>query len=74
MSQKLSVNGFKWVEYIFEFNEGFIKSSNKKCKEEYFLEDDSQYRANLHNDQSELPTWIKIEKVEKITANLHDKH
>ena len=44
MSQKLSVNGFKWVEYIFEFNEG------------YFLEDDSQYRTNLHNDQSELPT------------------
>ena len=26
MSQKLSVNDFKWVENISEFNEGFIKS------------------------------------------------
>ena len=26
MSQKLSVNDFKWVENISEFNEAFIKS------------------------------------------------
>ena len=25
MSQKLLVNGFKWVEDLFEFNEDFIK-------------------------------------------------
>ena len=28
MSQKLPVNGFKWVECIAEFNEFFIKSYN----------------------------------------------
>ena len=29
MSQKLPVNGFKWVEDLSEFDEGFIKSYNE---------------------------------------------
>ena len=28
MSQKLPVNGFKWVDDLSEFNEDFIKSYN----------------------------------------------
>ena len=38
MSQKLSLNGFEWVEDISEFDESFIKSYNEESDEEYFLE------------------------------------
>ena len=49
MSQKLSVNDFKCVQDVFEFNEDFRKSYNDDCDEGYFLEDDVQYRKSLHN-------------------------
>ena len=35
MSQKMSVNNFKWVEGISEFNEDLIKSYNDKSDEGY---------------------------------------
>ena len=76
MSQKLSVNGFKWVVDLFEFNEDFIKSYNEKSNEEYFLEVDAQYPNNLHephNDLSFLPEIKKIHNVKKLVANLRDK-
>ena len=37
MLQKLPVNGFKWVEDLTEFDEGFIESYNEKVKDGYFL-------------------------------------
>ena len=37
MPQKLQVNDFKWVEYIFNFDERFIKSYSKESDEGYFL-------------------------------------
>ena len=40
MSQKLSVNSFKWVEDISGFNEDFIKSYNDNDDERYFFEVD----------------------------------
>ena len=76
MSQKLSVNEFQWVEDISEFNEDFIKSYNDQSEEGYFLEVGVEYPEilhNLHNDLSFLPEGMKIEKVEKLVANLHDK-
>ena len=57
MSQKLPLDNFKWAEG-------------------YFLELDVQYPENLHNLQNDLPFLsanLKIEKVERILANLHDK-
>ena len=38
MSQKLAVNDFKWLEDIFEFNEGFMKSYNDESNEGHFLD------------------------------------
>ena len=38
MSQKLPVNGFKWVEDIPKFNEDFMRNYNEKGNEGYFLE------------------------------------
>ena len=42
MSQKLSLNEFKFVENISEFDESFIKSYNKESDERYLLEVDIQ--------------------------------
>ena len=77
MSQKLPVNDFKLIEDISEFNEDFIKSYNDERDEGYFLEVDVQYPENLyilHIDLPFLPERIKIEKVENLVANLHDKN
>ena len=37
MSQKLPVNGFKWVEEPSQFNEDFIKTIMKKFMKDIFL-------------------------------------
>ena len=77
MSRKLHVQGFKWVEDLSEFDEGFIKSCNEKSKEGYFVEVDIQYLKNLHNVQIDLPFLperMNIEKVENLVANLHDEN
>ena len=76
MSQKLPVNKFEWIEDTSQFNEDFIKKYNEESDEEYFLEVDFQYPEKLHellNDSSFLPERMKIEKVEKLVTNLHDK-
>ena len=77
VSQKLSVNGFKWVEHLSEFDECFIKSCNEKSKEGCFLEVDIQNPEELHelhNDLPLLPERMKIGKVEELVTNLHDNN
>ena len=57
-------------------NEYFIKNYNEESHERYFLEVDLQYLDKLHelyNVLPFLPEKIKIEKVEKLVAKLHDK-
>ena len=74
---KASVNNFETIKGTFQFNEGFIKNYNEKSDEGYFLEIDIQYLEKLHelqNDLLFLPERIKIEKVGKLVANLHDKN
>ena len=74
---KASVNNFETIKDTFQFNEGFIKNYNEKSDEGYFLEIDIQYLEKLHelqNDLLFLPERIKIERVEKLVANLHDKN
>ena len=74
---KASVNNFERIKDTFQFNVGFIKNYNEKSDEGYFLEVDIQYLEKLHelqNDLLFLPERIKIEKVEKLVANLHDKN
>ena len=76
MSQKLPVNNFEWIEDTSQFNEDFIKNYNEESDKGYFLEVDVQYTEKLHelhNDLPFLPERMKIEKVEKLVANLHDK-
>ena len=76
MLQKLRVNNFEWVTDSSQFNEDFIKNYNEKSGKGYFIELDVQYHEKvheLHNDLPFLPESIKIEKVDKLIANLHDK-
>ena len=76
MSQKMPINGFKWLKYLSEFNENFIKSYNEKSNEEYVLKVDAQYPKNLHephNDLPFLPEIKKVDKVKNVVKNLHDK-
>ena len=46
MSQKLPVNGFKWVEELSRFNEVFIENYNENSDIGYFLEVDIDYPKN----------------------------
>ena len=76
MLQKLPVDKFEWIEDTPQFNEDFIKKYNEESDEGYFLEVDVQCLEKLHelhNDLPFLPERMKIEKVKKLVANLHDK-
>ena len=65
MSRKLPVNNYELTDDTWwESDVG------------YFLEADVQYTEKLHelhNDLRLLPERIKIEEVEKLVTNLHDK-
>ena len=76
MPQKLPVNNFEWIKDTSQFNEYFIKNYNQESDEGYSLEVDVQYLEKLnkpHNDLPLLPEIMKIRKVKKLVANLHDK-
>ena len=42
-SQKLPVNGFKWVQELSQFKEDFIKNYDEDGNNGYFLEVDAEY-------------------------------
>ena len=70
MSLELPVDDFKWVK------QDFLENYNEDSDEEYFLELDVQYPENLlnfDNDLSFLTERMKIENVENLAANLHNK-
>ena len=59
-----------------QFNEEFIENYNEESDEGHFLEADVQYIEKLHelhNDLLFLTERMKIGKVKKLVANLHDK-
>ena len=78
MSQKLPVNGFKWIEQkkLSKFNEEFIKNHDENGNIGYFLEVDIDYPKelfNLHKDFPFLPESKKVNKVEKLICDIEDK-
>ena len=75
MSQKLPINGFKWVEELSQFKEDFIRNYHEDSNKGYFLEVDVQYPKNLFNLHSDLPFLHernKILKCNKLVCNAHD--
>ena len=76
MRQKLPVNNFVWIKDIYQFNEDFVKNYNEEIDEGHFFEVDGQYLKKLRELYNGLPflsETMKIEKVKKLVANLHDK-
>ena len=76
MRQKLPVNNFVWIKDIYQFNEDFVKNDNEEIDEGHFFEVDGQYLKKLRELYNGLPflsETMKIEKVKKLVANLHDK-
>ena len=70
------VINFESIKDTSQFNEDFIKSYNEGSDKGYFLEADVQYTEKLHelhDDLPFLPERMKIENVEKLVVNLHDK-
>ena len=55
MSQKVPMNGFKWVTKLSRFKERFIKNYNENSDMGYFLEVDIDYPKELFNLQKDLP-------------------
>ena len=50
MSEKLPINGFKWVNDISGINKKFVKSYNKKNSDKgYILEVDVDFQVNCIN-------------------------
>ena len=78
MSQKLPLNGFKWIEKsrLSRFNDKFINTYNENSDKGYFLEVDIDYPKellHLHKDLPFLPERKKVNKVEKLICGIEDK-
>ena len=76
MSQKLPVNGFKWVEETSRINKEFIKNFDENNDQGYVLEVNVKYPRKLHDLHSDLPFLpkrMKIDKCKKLVCNLHNK-
>ena len=76
MSQKLLVNGFKWIEDTSKINEEFIKNYDENNDKGYILEVDIKYLKQLHDLHSDLPFLrkkMKIDKCKKLVCNLRNK-
>ena len=72
MSQKLSINEFKWVKTLSKFNEDFIKNMMKIVIQDIFLKYPKTL-FNSHKDLPFLPKRKKVEKVEKLICSIEDK-
>ena len=76
MSQKLLVDGFKWVKYVSKIDEDFIKNYAEDSDKGYILQVDVEYPKNLHDLHSDLPFLperIKIDKCNKLVCSLYHK-
>ena len=76
MSYMLLLGTFKWVEETSQFSKYFIENYNEDSDTGYFLEVDLQYPEELHEFimiYHFLRERMKIKKVEKLVAILHDK-
>ena len=76
MSQKLPVNGFKWINDVSKINEKFIKNYDEDSDKGYILEVDVKYPRKLHDLHSDLPFLpkrMKIYECKKLVCNLSNK-
>ena len=65
MSQKLPVDGFKWVKNASKLDEDFIKNYDIDSDKGYVLEVDVEHPKNLHDLHSDLPFLPERMKIDK---------
>ena len=65
MSQKLPVDGFKWIQEddLSNFNESFIENYDENSNKGYIFEVDVEYLKNLHKLHNELPFLPETTKI-----------
>ena len=63
MSQKLPVNGFKWIKNVSRFDENFIKNYNEDSNKGCIFEVDVEYPKNLLNLHGDLPFLPERKKI-----------
>ena len=76
MSQKLPINGFKWIKKVSKIDEDFIKNYDEDGNIGYFLYVNIEYPKellDLHSDLPFLPARMKINKCSKLACNFYDK-
>ena len=76
ISQKLPINGFKWIKNLSKFNEKFIKGYNENSHIGYFPEVDVEYPKELFKFRKDLlflPGRKKLEKVKQLACSIKDK-
>ena len=81
MSQKLPVDGFKWIETSLidkKFNKflRLMKNYDEESDDGYIFEVDIEYPKKLHDLDSNLqflPERMKINKCSKLVCNLYNK-
>ena len=76
MGQPLPTGGFKWVNDVRRFTSEKTGRLAKHGSKGYLLEVDVKYPKELHGLHNDLPFMcekMKINKVEKLVPNLHDK-
>ena len=76
MSQKLPVNGFKWVKNTSKIDKKFIKNYDEDGDKGYIFEVDVKYPRRLHDLHSDLPFLpkrMKIDKCKKLVCDLPNK-
>ena len=69
MSQKLPVNGFKWINDVMEIDEKFIKNYDEDIDKGYILEVDVKYPKKLHGLHSDLPFSPKRMKMTNLRSS-----
>ena len=76
MSKNLSVDSFKWVDYLMMFTEDFIKGYDEESDIGYLLLADIEYPKTLRMLRSELPFLpdrMKVNKIKKLVCNVTGK-
>ena len=76
MSQKLPVNGFKWIKNVTKIDEKFTKNYDEDSDKGYIFQADAKYPRRLHDFHSDLPFLpkrMKIDKCKKLVRNLRNK-
>ena len=76
MSQNLPVKNFEWIKDTSQFSKDFMKNYNGESDKIFFLKLMFNIPRKTHERHDYLPFLLermKIKKVKKVVANLHDK-